>query len=49
MSVNPLYTKNAKILARLEKESTKAGLKINVKKTKEMRIAKNNRDPFYTQ
>jgi len=35
-----------KMLERLEKESTKAGLKINVKKGKEMRIALNNKDPF---
>jgi len=34
------------MLERLEKESTKAGLKINVKKTKEMRIALNNKEPL---
>jgi hypothetical protein len=36
-----------KVLKRLEKESAKAGLKINVKKTKEMRIALNNKEPLY--
>jgi len=35
-----------KILERLEKESSKAGLKINVKKTKEIRIALNNKEPL---
>jgi hypothetical protein len=32
---------------RLGKESAKAGLKINVKKTKEMRIALTNKQPLY--
>jgi len=35
-----------KMLERLEKESAKAGLKINVKKNKEMRIALNNKEPL---
>jgi len=35
-----------KMLERLEKESAKTGLKINVKKTKEMRIALNNKEPL---
>jgi hypothetical protein len=36
-----------KMLERLGKESSKAGLKINVKKTKEMRIALTNKEPLY--
>jgi hypothetical protein len=36
-----------KMLERLGKESAKAGLKINVKKTKEMRIALTNKAPVY--
>ena len=36
-----------KMLERLGKESAKAGLKINVKKTKEMRIDLTNKQPFY--
>jgi hypothetical protein len=36
-----------KVLERLEKESAKVGLKINVKKTKEMRIALNSKEPLY--
>jgi len=36
-----------KMLERLEKESTKAGLKIDIKKTKEMRIALNNKEPLW--
>jgi len=32
---------------RFGKESAKAGLKINVKKTKEMRIALTNKEPVY--
>jgi hypothetical protein len=35
-----------KILERLGKGSAKAGLMINVKKTKEMRIALNSREPL---
>jgi len=35
-----------KMLETLEKESAKAGLKINVKKIKEMRIALNNKEPL---
>ena len=35
-----------KMLERLEKESARAGLKINVKKTKEMCIALNNKEPL---
>jgi len=35
-----------KMLERLEKESAKAGLKINVKKIKEMYIALNNKEPL---
>jgi len=35
-----------KMLERLEKESAKAGLKINVKNTKEMHIAMNNKEPL---
>jgi hypothetical protein len=35
------------MLERLEKESAKVGLKINVKKSKEMRIAMNNKEPLY--
>ena len=37
-----------KMLERLGKESAKVGLKINVKKTKEMRIALTNQEPLYT-
>jgi len=36
-----------KMLERLEKESAKAGLKINVKETKEMCIALNNKEPLW--
>ena len=36
-----------KMLERLGKESAKTGLKINVKKTKEMRIAMTNKEPLY--
>jgi len=36
-----------KMLERLGKESAKAGLKINVKKTKEMHIAMTNKEPLY--
>ena len=36
-----------KMLKRLGKESAKAGLKINVKKTNEMRIALTNEEPLY--
>jgi hypothetical protein len=35
------------MLERLEKESAKVGLKINIKKSKEMRIALNNKEPLY--
>ena len=34
------------MLERLEKESAKAGLKINVKKSKEMRITLNTKEPL---
>jgi len=37
-----------KMLERLEKASAKVGLKINVKKTKKMRIALNNKEPLCT-
>ena len=36
-----------KMLERLGKESKKVGLKINVQKTKEMRIAVTNKEPLY--
>ena len=36
-----------KMLERLGKESTKTGLKINVKKTKETRNAMTNKEPVY--
>ena len=36
-----------KMLERLGKEAANAGLKINVKKTKEMRIALTNKEPLY--
>jgi len=36
------------MLERLGKESAKAGLKVNVKKTKEMEIAPTNKEPLYT-
>ena len=36
-----------KMLERLGKEAENAGLKINVKKTKEMRIALTNKEPLY--
>ena len=35
------------MLERLGKESAKAGLKINAKETKEMRIATTNKEPHY--
>jgi len=48
MSVNPLNTNYAKKCLRdYEKESAKTGLKIKVKKTKEMRIAMTNKEPLY--
>jgi len=36
-----------KMLERLGKESAIVGLKINIKKTKEMRIAVTNKEPLY--
>jgi len=36
-----------KMLERLGKEAANVGLKINVKKTKEMRIALTNKEPLY--
>ena len=37
------------LLERIEKESAKVRLKINVKKSKEMRIAMNNKEPLRIQ
>jgi len=47
MFANPLNTNYAKLHERLGKVSAKAGLKINVKTTKEMRITMKNKEPFY--
>jgi len=46
MSVNPLYMNNAKNAGKIRKRIRQSGFKNNVKKTMEMCIALNNKEPL---